>query len=199
MRFSLQDVKKSVQRRGGELTVSLYFIRPGELHHEIAQLIAYHEHLLRRPQRLFSLDDARACIGDYRLAHCLIATLSHWYIWRQRAWSEVLQEIPYDQDRQDGSELLTLASPVQLRLALYDYVNEHYHGFLDAQIRTEALQSLAIMYQVSVVDLEYLLAMDSEEEALLMREVEHEYGRGSRDQAALLSGAQTGRILRSRL
>jgi predicted nuclease of restriction endonuclease-like RecB superfamily len=169
VRFSLQDVKKSVQRRGGELTVSLYFIRPGELHHEIAQLIAYHEHLLRRPQRLFSLDDARASIGDYRLAHCLIATLSHWYLWRQRAWSEVLQEIPYDQD---GSELLTLTSPIQLRLALYDYVNEHYHGFLDTQTRTNALQSLATMYQVSIVDLEYLLALDSEEEALLMREAE---------------------------
>ncbi len=169
MRFSLQDVKKSVHRRGGELTVSLYFLRPGELHAEIAQLIAYHERLLRRPQRLFSLDDARACIGDYRLAHCLIATLSHWYIWRQRTWSEVLQEIP---DFQDTSALSSLASPIQLRLALYDYVNEHYHGFLSAHTRAEALQSLADSYQVSMVDLEYLLALDSEEEALLIRETE---------------------------
>jgi predicted nuclease of restriction endonuclease-like RecB superfamily len=169
VRFSLQDVKKSVQRRGGELTVSLHFLRPGELHDEIAQLIAYHERLLMRPQRLFSLDDARACIGDYRLAHCLIATLSHWYLWRQRPWSEVLHEIP---PLQDSSELSTLASPVQLRLALYDYVNEHHHGFLDAHTRTDALQSLADTYQVSVIDLEYLLALDSEEEALLVREAE---------------------------
>jgi predicted nuclease of restriction endonuclease-like RecB superfamily len=172
VRFSLQDVKKSVHRRGGELTVSLYFLRPGELHDEIAQLIAYHERLLRRPQRLFSLDDARACIGDYRLAHCLIATLSHWYIWRQRAWSEVLQEIPYAQNHQNSSDLLALSSPIQLRLALYDYVNEHHHGFLSAHTRAEALQSLADIYQVSVVDLEYLLSLDSEEEALLVREVE---------------------------
>lgn len=172
MRFSLQDVKKSVHRRGGELTVSLYFLRPGELHDEIARLIAYHEHLLRRPQRLFSLDDARACIGDYRLAHCLIATLSHWYIWRQRAWPEVLQEIPYAQDHQDNSDLSALSSPIQLRLALYDYVNEHHHGFLSAHARAEALQSLADVYHVSVIDLEYLLSLDSEEEALLTRDAD---------------------------
>lgn len=169
MRFSLQDVKKSVRRRGSELTVSLHFLRPGELQQEIARLIDYHEHLVRKPQRQFSLDDARACIGDYRLAHCLIATLSYWYNWRQRPWAEVLQELAA---QQDASELSTLASSVQLRLALYDYVNEHYHGFLDGQTRIEALEALAARYQVSVVDLEYLLALDSEEEALLVRETE---------------------------
>ncbi len=166
MRFSLQDVKKSVQRRGGELCVSLHFLRPGEMRQEIAQLIAYHESLLRKPQRLFSLDDARACVGDYRLAHCLIATLSYWYSWRQRSWFEVLEEIG------EGQELVALASPVQLRLALYDYVNEHYQGFLDAQTRQEALKALASNYRVDVVDLEYLLALDSEEEALLLRDAE---------------------------
>ena len=78
MRFSLQDVKKSVQRRDGELFVSLHFLRPGELQAEIARLIAYHEGLLGQPRRNFSLDDACSYIGDYRLAHCLIAALSHW-------------------------------------------------------------------------------------------------------------------------
>ena len=79
MRFSLQDVKKQIHRRGGELLVSLHFLRPGELRTEIERLVDYHERLLNRPQRQFSYDDARACIGDYRLAHCLIAALSHWY------------------------------------------------------------------------------------------------------------------------
>jgi predicted nuclease of restriction endonuclease-like RecB superfamily len=169
VRFSLQDVKKSVQRRGGELCVSLHFLRPGEMQQEIAQLIAYHESLLRRPQRLFSLDDARACIGDYRLAHCLIATLSYWYSWRQRSWFEVLEETP---SMGESQELVALSSPVQLRLVLYDYVNEHYQGFLDAQTRQEALKALASSYRVDVVDLEYLLVLDSEEEALLLRDAE---------------------------
>lgn len=165
MRFSLQDVRKSISRRSGELSASLHFLKTGESQNEIEHLIAYHERLLGQPQRQFSQDDARSCIGDYRLAHCLIATLSNWYSWRQRAWSEVLQEIS------GGLELVALASPVQLRLVLYDYVNEHHQGFLDEQTRAEALQALASSYQVSAADLEYLLILDSEDEALLTREV----------------------------
>ncbi|MBV9231519.1 MAG: DUF790 family protein [Chloroflexi bacterium] len=164
MRFSLQDVKKSIQRRSGELSVSLNFLRPGELHREIEQLITYHESLLGQPQRQFSLDEARSCIGDYRLAHCLIAALSNWYSWRQREWMSALQEISGSPDLGD------LTSPVQLRLALYSYVNERYQGFLDTQTRMEGLQEFSALYHLTVPDLEYLLVLDSEEEALLIRD-----------------------------
>jgi predicted nuclease of restriction endonuclease-like RecB superfamily len=141
VRFGLQDIKKQIYRRGGELHVGLHFLRPGELRPELERLIAYHEQLLGQPRRQFSIDDARACIGDYRLAHCLINTLSAWYRWQQPSWSDVLQSIGGN-----TQELLAeagITSPVYLRLALYNYVNEHHHGFLDAQTRNEALQSFA--------------------------------------------------------
>jgi len=164
VRFSLQDVKKSIQRRGGELAVSLSFLRPGELHNEIAHLIAYYEQMLGQPQRQFAYDEAQAYIGEYRLAHCLIATLSNWYIWQPRLWSEVVQEM------NGSAELLACSSPVQLRLALYSYVNTRYQGFLGVQDRQKALQTFAELYQLDASDLEYLLALDSESEALLTRE-----------------------------
>ena len=88
MRFGLQDVKKQVYRREGELYVGLHFLRPGELRSEIERLIAYHEQLIGQSRLRFSMDDARACIGDYRLAHCLICALSNWYQWRQRSWED---------------------------------------------------------------------------------------------------------------
>ncbi|HAE84293.1 MAG TPA: hypothetical protein DCK85_12955, partial [Ktedonobacter sp.] len=141
MRFGLQDIKKQVHRRGGELYVGLHFLRPGELQPEIERLIAYHERLMGQPRRQFSIDDARACIGDYRLAHCLINTLSAWYRWQQPSWSDVLQSIGGN-----TQELLAeagITSPVYLRLALYNYVNDHHHGFLNTQARNEALQSFA--------------------------------------------------------
>ncbi len=163
MRFGLQDVKKSIHRRGDDLSVSLHFLRSGELHAEIERLIAYYESLLGQPQRRFSLDEARACIGDYRLAHCLIATLSNWYNWSPREWSAVLQALPAPPLFSD------IASPAQLRLALYTYVNEHHQGFLDAQTRAVALQAFALTYDLGVPNLEYLLALDSEAEALLTR------------------------------
>ena len=94
MRFSLQDIKKHVQKRGGELTVSLHFLRPGEMRAEIARLIDYHEKLLGQPQRQFSDDDVRALVGDYRMAHCLAATLSRWYNRRACDWDEVPPVVP---------------------------------------------------------------------------------------------------------
>jgi predicted nuclease of restriction endonuclease-like RecB superfamily len=175
VRFSLQDIKKHVHRRGDELFVSLHFLHPGEPHTEIDRLVAYHEQLLGQPQRHFSIDDARACIGDYRLAHCLVATFSAWYSWRQTAWQVAVQRL--------GSETLArfeeggIASPLHLRLALFNYVNEHYSGFLDTRVRPEALAKFAALYcgkdeqqALSVPDLEYLLALDSDVEALLVRD-----------------------------
>lgn len=164
MRFSLQDVRKSVQRRGSELSVSLHFLGSGELHAEVVRLIAYYESLLGQPQRSFSFDDARACIGEYRMANCLIATLSNWYRWQPPDWTTTLSAIGAN------AELMALTSPVQLRLALYNYVNAHFHGFLSVQHRSEALQAFAAQFQLTSSDLEYLLLLDSEEEAVLMRE-----------------------------
>jgi predicted nuclease of restriction endonuclease-like RecB superfamily len=163
MRFSLQDVKKSIHRHDGELAVSLSFLRSGELHSEIARLVAYHEEMLGQPQRLFSYDEAQACIGEYRLANCLIATLSNWYSWQPRSWSEVVQEMK-------GSPELLDFSPSELRLALYSYINEHYQGFVESQQRQKILQVFAEAYHLNTSDLEYLLVLDSENEALLTRE-----------------------------
>jgi predicted nuclease of restriction endonuclease-like RecB superfamily len=164
VRFSLQEVKKTVQRGA----LSLHFLRPGELHAEIERMIACYEGLLGAPQKQFSPDEVRALVGDYRLANCLNATLSAWYSWQGRAWAEVVRQVA-------GDEVLTrleaggITSPVTLRLALYHYVNEHHHGFLPANRRAPALQAFAANYGLSAADLEYLLALDSEDEALLVR------------------------------
>jgi predicted nuclease of restriction endonuclease-like RecB superfamily len=167
MRFSLQDVQKQVRRRGDELYVSLHFLRPDELHPEIERLIAYHEQMLGQPRRLFVMDEARAAVADYRLAHCLICVLSAWYSWRQCPWLEVLEGMGLEAHK--CLEEAGITSPVQLRLALFSYVNECYAGFLDAATRPQALQTFAAAYRLSVGELEYLLALDSDEEGILVR------------------------------
>jgi len=168
VRFSLQDVKKQVQRRGGDLCVSLHFLRPGELQNEIERLVDFHERHLDRQHHRFSIDEARACVADYRMAHCLMATLSAWYVWVQPDWKEALLHL--GNDALPRLEDAGISSPVYLRLALFNYVNEHYSGFLDEQQRTGALQAFAASYNLSVPDLEYLLMLDSESEAVLVRE-----------------------------
>lgn len=173
MRFSLQDVKKQVQRRGDELFVRLHFLRSGELHQEIAQLIDYYEQhsATEKPHKLFSVDDARACIGDYRLAHCLSNTLSAWYTWRSRNWDDVLHHIGGAAPAR--LEEAAITSPMYLRLALFDFGNAQFSGFLGTKQRDAALQEFAARYSVTVSDLEYLLALDSDEEERLLRESPH--------------------------
>jgi len=145
----------------------LHFLRPGELHPEIGRLIAYHEQMLGQPRRLFVIDEARAAVADYRLAHCLICVLSAWYSWRQCPWLEVLEGMGLETRK--CLEEAGITSPVQLRLALFSYVNECYAGFLDAATRPQALQTFAAAYRLSVGELEYLLALDSDEEGILVR------------------------------
>jgi predicted nuclease of restriction endonuclease-like RecB superfamily len=171
VRFSLQDVKKQVQRRGSDLYVSLHFLRPGELHAEIARLIAFHEQHTGLPQRQFSIDEARALIADYRLANCLLATLSAWYAWQQPDWKETL--LGLENDALTRLEEAGITSPIYLRLALYNYINEHYSGFLDGQQRDEVLQAFATSHGLNLAGLEYLLALDSDSETVLVRETHH--------------------------
>ncbi len=168
MRFSLQDTKKQIKRRGDTLYLSLHLLRPKELQSEIERLIDYHEQLVGQPQRAFSIDEARACVADYRLANCLISTLSAWYSWQQRDWIEELERM--GGDVRAGLDAADISSPLRLRLALFDYVNEHYQGFLGAEQRTAALSAFAALYQLSVPGLEYLLALDSDDEKILVRE-----------------------------
>lgn len=163
MRFSLQDVKKSVHRRAGSLTFSLHFLREGELSPEIERLILYYERLLGCPQGQFAPDEARACIGDYRLANCIIATLSHWYNWQTPDWQQAIQQLDH------GDTLGAYTAPMHLRQALYTYVNEQHHGFLDAATRSLALQHFAAQHRLTPTELEALLSLDSDEQARLVR------------------------------
>jgi predicted nuclease of restriction endonuclease-like RecB superfamily len=97
------------------------------------------------------------------MASCLVATLSHWYSWQQREWDEVLAEL------KSSVQLDDLSSSVQLRLALYDFVNEQYSGFLTAAVREEALRLFTEIHVLSVDELTRLLTLDSDEEAQLVR------------------------------
>jgi predicted nuclease of restriction endonuclease-like RecB superfamily len=168
VRFSLQDVKRQIRRRDSELTVILHFLRSGELRAEIGRLVAFYEQQCGQPRRSFAQDEASALVGDYRMANCLLPVLSAWYSWRQPLWAEIVSELSEEtRAALDGAEI---RSPVALRLALFAYVNAHHAGFLDAQTRSTALAAFASLYQLDVSRLEGLLALDTEDVAVLARE-----------------------------
>src|SRR2546421_560323 len=88
-------------------------------------------------------------------------------------WTETMQHLPQPGEIQAHLESAGITSPAQLRLALFDYVNEHHQGFLEEKKRRQALQSFAASYHLNVSALEYLVALDSDEEAVLVREEPH--------------------------
>ncbi|HEY0757147.1 MAG TPA: DUF790 family protein [Ktedonobacteraceae bacterium] len=167
MRFSLQDVKRQVRRRADGLAVTLHFLRAGELRAEIARLVAYYERHAGQSRQSFVQDEASQLVGDYRLASCLLATLSMWYVWQAPAWDQALSAA--EETTRLALDEAGLRSPVPLRLALFDYVNAEYTGFLETHTRQTALATFATRYGLGIEQLETLLALDSEAATVLTR------------------------------
>lgn len=164
MRLALADIKKTVSRRGGVLQITPYLLRRGELGSEIAALIALYESWLGRERAGFPVDRAAELIGDYRLARCLTNCLSEDYEWRSPTWPDAASD----------AEAAALASreiraPGQLRLALYDWVNDHAGGYLTAATREEALNRCAADLGIRRATLDTLLTLDGEAQAILQR------------------------------
>ncbi|HEY1351767.1 MAG TPA: DUF790 family protein [Ktedonobacteraceae bacterium] len=167
MHFSLAEVKRQVRRRDGVWTVQLHFLQAGELHEQIERLIALYEQQCGRRRQDFAREDAEALVDDYRLTTCLQATLGAWYIWRQPCWEEALREACAETQAALAGAAIT--TPIALRLALFDYVHAQHAGFLDEQTRPHALAAFAALYALSLPRLAYLLALDSDNEAVLTR------------------------------
>src|SRR5579862_6492739 len=136
MRLALAEVKKRVTHRDGKTLVAPYLLRPKELWAELDTLIQLYETLLKHPYSTFPEERAAEVIGDYRLARCLTTCLMEWYSWCRVEW-------PGDVSAQESAALRAagIASPSDLRLALYDFANDTGGGFVPTSGRDRALDT----------------------------------------------------------
>lgn len=164
MRLALADIKKTISRRGGVMRLTPYLLRQGELANELAALIALYESWVGRARADFPVDRAAELIGDYRLARCLSNCLGEDYEWRSPPW-------PGSADEKTAASLAEreIRSPGQLRLALYDWVNDHAGGYLTSATRETALDIFAASLGLRRVTLDRLLVLDGEAQATLHR------------------------------
>src|SRR5690242_15783987 len=164
MRLALADIKKTISRRGGTARLTPYLLRPGELAREIEALIALYEAWVGRERSNFPPDRAAELIGDYRLARCLTNCLAEDYEWRSPQW-------PGDASDDEDAALAErgIASPTHLRLALYDWVNDHAGGYLSAANRESALDACAVSLGLRRATFDTLLALDGDAQAILRR------------------------------
>jgi predicted nuclease of restriction endonuclease-like RecB superfamily len=164
MRIGLADVNQRVVRRQGEPYLVPQLLRRGERREAITALIALHEEWLGRERGALPPDRAAELIGDYRLARCLVTTLTEYYAWTAPAW-------PGPASAAEGAALAAhdIATPGQLRLALYDMVNARHGGYLAAAEREPALDAFAADLGVARATLDALLTLDADAYARLER------------------------------
>src|SRR6185312_7165019 len=136
MRLALADIKKTISRRGDATRLTPYLLRPGELAREIEALIALYEAWVGRERSSFPMDRAAELIGDYRLARCLTNCLAENYEWQAPAWPSSASD-----DEATALADREIRSPGQLRMALYDWVNDHAGGYLSATDRESSLDA----------------------------------------------------------
>jgi len=164
MRLALADIKKTISRRGGVTRLTPYLLRPGELVREIEALIALYEAWVGRERSDFPPDRAAELIGDYRLARCLTNCLAEDYAWQSPQW-------PGSASDDEAAALAErgIDSPTHLRLALYDWVNDHAEGYLSATNRASALDAFAASLGLRRATFDTLLALDGDAQAILRR------------------------------
>jgi predicted nuclease of restriction endonuclease-like RecB superfamily len=164
MRLAMADVKKSVVRRHGEAYLVPFLLRRGDLDAQIAALIALHEDWLGRERATFPEDRPAELMGDYRLARCLVTLLGDYYVWSPPPWPG-----PASDAEASALAAAAIATPGQLRLALYDAVNASNGGYLSAAEREPFLNTFAARLSLARPTLDALLALDAPEHALLTR------------------------------
>lgn len=164
MRLGIADVRKTIARRHGEAYLVPSLLRQGDLDAEMGALIALHEEWLDRQRATFPEDRPADLIGDYRLARALVTLLGEFYAWSPSPWPR-----PASPTEAKALVAAGIASPVQLRLALYDAVNASHGGYLAAAAREPFLDAFAARLGLARPTLDALLALDASEHAYLSR------------------------------
>jgi RES domain-containing protein len=163
MPFRLADIKKTVRSRGdGERYVHPKLL-DAAVEGQVDLALAYFHARLGRKRRDFEPELLVRFFGEPKVARGLVACLSATYRWRAQTFADVL-------DARDLARLVLrgIHGPSDLRLHLFDLVNQEADGFLAGE-RDTALLPLAHRLGLSAPKLEQLFTLDAEENAVLVR------------------------------
>src|SRR4051794_40273816 len=139
MLFSLSNLKRrSVRDPDGELAVVPKLLHGRSTLKLVEQAIDLFESFVGKPRSEYDSRALEAVMGDYRLGRCIEACLLTRYSFLQPQMSDVLTEEQLGALQSHG-----LATPSDIRFALWDAVNERHGGFAPPASRSDLLTSLA--------------------------------------------------------
>ncbi len=164
MALALSDFKKTSRTTDLGRQLYPYQMRDDRYLAAIAYAISYYEQMLGRQRAEFDSATLLEFFGDPKLARGLVACLGRTYRWHQLSFGEVLSAEVWAQ-----LQTCSLHTPADLRAQLYRYINHYNDGFLLPEERADALAALCADLPVTPSELEYLMQLDSEERAVLVR------------------------------
>jgi hypothetical protein len=165
MSIAFKDLRFST-RRNGQAPPSLHprLLRDDSLLARLDIAIQYFESMRGRPRRDFDAEVLVHFFGDHRLTRGLVAALARSYRFRAPSLDQALGSETAERLRRLG-----IASPRDLRLSLFDRVNDFGYGFLPPQQRLDVLRELAGELGLPPARLETLLHLDADGSAELIR------------------------------
>ena len=164
MAFPLKDIRFTVRRSGGETVVYPRLVRDRSFFPKVDIAIQYFESMLGRERRDFQTEVLVHFFGDHKLTRCMVASLARSYRFRTPALAEIVTRGALRRLERAG-----ISSPVGLRFALFDRLNDFGHGFLRSAERAETLAAIEAKLHLRAGELERLLYLDADEHALLTR------------------------------
>lgn len=130
----------------------------------VTSIGAYIASLTGKPHRLYDVDEPVRIAGDRRLGRALASVWLEGYRWRTPSFEEAVPHLA------PALAAAGIVTPSQLRLRLFDLVNQCYAGFVPSAGRSEVLAQLAATLGIepeAAGGLEEALALDAEERAIL--------------------------------
>ena len=164
MAFPLKDIRFTVRRSGGETMLYPRLVRDRSFLPKVDIAVQYFESMLGRERRDFQTEVLVHFFGDHKLARCMVASLARSYRFRTPLLSEIVTKGALRRLERAG-----ISSPVWLRFALFDRLNDFGHGFLPSAERAATLAAIEAELHLRSGELERLLHLDSDEHALLTR------------------------------
>lgn len=164
MAFRLADVKKTVRSRmDGDRYVHPKILDGAAVCGQIDLALGYLHSRLGRARHEVDPEVLVRCFGDPVVARGLVACLHAAYRWRTQGLADVLE--PRAVSYLAAHDIRT---PSDLRLYLFDAVNRDGDGYL-APERLAHLEPIARRLRLSTGKLDQLIALDAEENAVLVR------------------------------
>ena len=164
MAFTRRDLRFTTRRGKGLPSLHPRLLRDHSMRPRIDIAIQYFESMLGRERRDFEPEVLVHFFGDHKLARCLVACLGRAYRFQAPDPATIVGPAAIARLGQAG-----LALPRELRLHLFDAVNDDAHGFIWGVERERVLGQVSTGLGLSVAALERLLYLDADEHALLRR------------------------------